>query len=170
MYAKLTIIGNVGRDPVVRTTQSGQPVASFSVAATRTYKAANGEKRTETTWFDISAWGARSEYVAKYIKKGSKVLVEGRLTPDAQTGGPRIFARNDGTWSAKYEITADNIQALIGYQTNGQQQAPSGNGQGSFYTPPSVNNTPASGPYNNNAPADVFDYNDPMGYGEDIPF
>ena len=97
MYQKVTIIGNLGRDPEMRYTPSGQAVTSFNVATNRTYTGSDGQKVKETTWFRVSAWGKQAEICNNYLHKGSKVFIEGRLVSDPATGGPRIFNRQDGT-------------------------------------------------------------------------
>jgi single-strand DNA-binding protein len=112
MYHTLIIVGNVGRDPEMRYTPSGQAVTSFSVATNRQYTAANGEQVKETIWFRISTWGKTAEVCNQYVKKGSKVLVEGRLTPDKTTGGPRIWTKQDGTVGASFEVTAQTVRFL----------------------------------------------------------
>ncbi|MAT40856.1 MAG: single-stranded DNA-binding protein [Anaerolineaceae bacterium] len=112
MYQKLTIVGNLGRDPEMRYTPSGQAVTSFPVATNRTYTGSDGNRVKETTWFRISAWGKQAENCNNYLKKGSKVLIEGRLVPDTTTGGPRVFNRNDGTAGASFEVTATTVQFL----------------------------------------------------------
>lgn len=112
MYHTLIIVGNVGRDPEMRYTPSGQAVTSFSVATNRQYTTGNGEQVKETLWFRVSTWGKQAEACNLYIKKGSKVLVEGRLNPDKETGGPRVFEKNDGTQGASYEVTASTVRFL----------------------------------------------------------
>ncbi len=91
MYHTIIIVGNVGRDAEMRYTPSGAAVASFSVATNRQYTASSGEKIKETVWFRVSAWGKQAEVCNQYVKKGMKVLVEGRLTADPATGGPRVW-------------------------------------------------------------------------------
>ena len=112
MFHTIIIVGNVGRDPEMRYTPSGQAVTSFSVATNRQYTNNNGETIKETIWFRVSAWGKQAEICNQYLKKGSKVLVEGRLTPDKETGGPRIWNGQDGTARASYEITAQTVRFL----------------------------------------------------------
>ena len=107
MYQKLIIIGNLGRDPEMRFTPDGNPVTSFSVATSRKYKDVD-----ETTWFRVSVWGKQAESCNQYLKKGSKVLVEGRLYPDPQNGGPRVYQRNDGSWASSYEVTAETVRFM----------------------------------------------------------
>jgi single-strand DNA-binding protein len=76
---KVIIIGNVGRDPEMRFTPSGRPVTSFSVAVTRTWVAAEGERREETEWFNVVAWGNLAEICKAHLTKNQQVYVEGRL-------------------------------------------------------------------------------------------
>ena len=108
MYQKLIFIGNLGSNPEMRFTPSGDPVTQFSVATSRRY----GDKE-ETTWFRVNVWGKQAESCSQYLHKGSKVLVEGRLKPDAN-GNPTVFQRKDGTWGASYDVTADTVRFLDG--------------------------------------------------------
>ncbi|MBE0696084.1 MAG: single-stranded DNA-binding protein [Anaerolineaceae bacterium] len=110
-FHTIIIVGNLGRDPEMRYTPSGQPVTSFSVASSRSYTSPSGEKVDETTWFRVTAWGKQAETCNQYLHKGSKVLVEGRLTPD-KNGGPRVFSRQDGTTGASFEVTAGTVRFL----------------------------------------------------------
>ncbi len=112
MYQNLIIVGNLGRDPEMRYTPSGQAVTNFNVATNRKYTTSDGNKVEETTWFRISAWGKTAEVCNQYLKKGSKVLVEGRLNPDPETGGPKIWTRQDGTSAASFELTANQVRFL----------------------------------------------------------
>jgi single-strand DNA-binding protein len=112
MYQTIIIAGNLGRDPEMRYTPSGQAVTSFSVATNRQWTNNNGETVKETIWFRISAWGKLAETTNQYLKKGSKVLVEGRLTADPATGGPRIWTGQDGAPRASFEISANTVRFL----------------------------------------------------------
>ncbi|HEX9013866.1 MAG TPA: single-stranded DNA-binding protein [Anaerolineaceae bacterium] len=112
MYHTIIVVGNLGKEPEMRYTPSGQAVTSFSVATNRQYPNASGQLVKETTWFRISAWGKLAETCNTYLHKGSKVLIEGRLQPDSNTGGPRIWNRQDGTAAASYEITANTVRFL----------------------------------------------------------
>jgi single-strand DNA-binding protein len=113
-FHKITIVGNLGRDPEMRYTPGGQAVTNFTVASNRQYTTSNGEKVKETVWFRISAWGRQAETVNQYLKTGSQVLIEGRMTPDKESGGPRIWTRQDGTSAASYEVSADRVVFLSG--------------------------------------------------------
>ena len=112
MYQTIIIAGDVGRDPEMRYTPSGQAVTSFSVATNRQYTNNNGETVKETIWFRISAWGKTGEVCNQYLKKGSKVLVEGRLTADPATGGPRVWTAQDGSTRASFEVYAQTVRFL----------------------------------------------------------
>jgi len=112
MYQTLILAGNLGRDPEMRYTPSGQAVTSFSVATNRQYTNNNGETIKETIWFRVSVWGKMAETCNQYLKKGSKVLVEGRLTADAATGGPRIWTGQDGSPRASFEVSAQTVRFL----------------------------------------------------------
>jgi single-strand DNA-binding protein len=108
-YQKVIIVGNLGRDPEMRYTPTGTAVTSFSVATNRQYTSSNGEKVKETVWFRVSAFGRQAETTNQYLKSGSKVLVEGRLTADKATGSPRIWQRQDGSSAASFEIFAERV-------------------------------------------------------------
>ena len=112
MYHTIIIVGNLGRDPEMRYTPSGQAVTNFSVATSRQYTGSNGESVKETIWFRVSTWGKQAETCNQYLRKGSKVLVEGRLVPDQSTGGPRLWTRQDGTSAASFEISANTVRFL----------------------------------------------------------
>lgn len=112
MYHTIIIVGNLGGDPEMRYTPSGQAVTNFSVATNRQYTASSGETVKETTWFRISTWGRQAETCNQYLRRGSRVLVEGRLNSDQATGGPRTYQRRDGTYGASYEVTANVVKFL----------------------------------------------------------
>jgi single-strand DNA-binding protein len=73
------IIGRLGRDPEMRYTPSGRPVTTYSVATTRSWNSSDGERHTETEWFNIVAWGSLAEICKQYLTKGQQVYIEGRL-------------------------------------------------------------------------------------------
>jgi single-strand DNA-binding protein len=76
---KVMILGNLGRDPEMRYTPSGRPVTTFSVAVSRTWNTADGERHTETEWFNVVAWSKLAETCKQYLAKGKQVYIEGRL-------------------------------------------------------------------------------------------
>jgi single-strand DNA-binding protein len=115
MYQKIIVIGNLGGDPEMRYMPDGTAVTNFSLATNRRWTdRASGQPAEETTWFRVSVWRQQAETANQYLSKGSRVLVEGRLRPDPQTGAPRLWTRQDGTVGASFEITADYIRFLSG--------------------------------------------------------
>jgi single-strand DNA-binding protein len=118
MYQQIIIVGNLGREPECRFTPSGTTVTSLSVATNRKYTGSDGQVVKETTWFRVSVFGKSAETCAQYLKKGSAVLVEGRLTPDKNSGGPRVYQRPDGTTGATYEVFANTVR-FLGQRSDG---------------------------------------------------
>jgi single-strand DNA-binding protein len=114
MYQKIIIAGNLGRDPEMRYTPDGTPVTNFSVATNRKWNNPDGTQNEETVWFRVTAWRQLAELCNQYLTKGRQVLVEGRLNPDRETGGPRVYTRSDGTSGASYEVTALTVRFLGG--------------------------------------------------------
>lgn len=102
---KVLIIGNLTRDPEIRTTPTGQTVATFSVATSRRWKDKDGQAKEQTEFHNIVAWRKLAEIVGQYIKKGSKVYVEGHL----QT---RSWEDQQGAKKYRTEIIADNLIML----------------------------------------------------------
>ena len=112
MYQKVIIIGHLGQDPEMRYTPSGQPVTSFSVATNYSWTDQEGQQQERTTWFRVTAWRKLAETCNQYLVKGQQVLVEGRLSPDPETGRPKIWTRQDGTPGASYELTAGMVRFM----------------------------------------------------------
>ena len=112
MYHTIILVGNLGRDPEMRYTPSGQAVTNLNVASNRQYTTSDGNPVKETIWFRISTWGKTAENCNQYLKKGSKVLIEGRLNPDPDTGNPKEFTRQDGSSGATFEVTAQTVKFL----------------------------------------------------------
>ncbi|MCZ7539689.1 MAG: single-stranded DNA-binding protein [Anaerolineae bacterium] len=105
-YQYTVIIGNVGRDPEMRYTQSGVAVCSFSVAVSRRWMDKNSnEQREKTTWFKVSAWRQLGETANQYVHKGMQIMVAGEVDASAYVG-------QDGQPRASLEITARDIQFL----------------------------------------------------------
>ena len=123
MWHKIIIVGNLGKDPEMRYTPTGQAVTSFSVASTRQYTVGNGEQVKETVWFRVSTWGKTAEACNTYLKKGAKVLIEGRLTPDKATGGPRIWKKQDGSSGSSFEVTASTVRFLSKNESGSMTEA-----------------------------------------------
>ena len=109
---KVFILGNLTRDPEVRTTPGGQQVASFSVATNRVWYNQNKEKNQETEFHNIVVWGRLAEIAGQYLNKGKMVLIEGRIKT-------RSWQAQDGTKKYRTEIIAENMQ--MGPRTQGGQ-------------------------------------------------
>jgi len=113
---KVMIIGNVGQAPELRYTPSGKAVCSFSVATSHRYTDSTGERKEETTWFNISAWERLAETVNQYVTKGMQIYVEGRLAL-------RTYTTKDGKPGASLDIHASNIEFLGRPKGQGQTEA-----------------------------------------------
>jgi len=138
MVNKVILIGNLGRDPEVRSTPSGQPVATFTLATSRRWRDKSGQKQEQTEWHTVVVWGKQAEIAGQYLTKGKQIYVEGRLQTrswdDRQTGEKKY----------KTEVVCDNFQMLStrgggsdfegqggGYQQGGH--APSSSSSGPSY-------------------------------------
>lgn len=77
---KVQLIGNMGNDPEIKTLESGTKLATFSIATNEKYTNSKGEKVEDTQWHNLVAWGKTAEIVENYVKKGSQVAIEGKLT------------------------------------------------------------------------------------------
>ena len=127
-FSKAIITGNITRDPELRTTTGGSSVCSFTVAVNRNYRGTDGEQKEEVSFIDCSAWGKLGEMIGQYAKKGSGVLVSGRLSQrtweDKNGGGKRSRVEivvedfnftgsardnNGGASSSRNDDTSSNI-------------------------------------------------------------
>jgi single-strand DNA-binding protein len=102
---KVMLIGNLGRDPEMRYTPSGRPVTTFTVATSRNWNSSDGEKHTETEWFNVVAWGNLAEICKQYLTKGQQVYIEGRI----QT---RRWENKEGIKNVTIEIIANEMMIL----------------------------------------------------------
>ncbi len=112
---KLTIIGNLTRDPELRTTTSGISVCSFTVAVNRKRQQ---DKEPEADYFRVTAWRERGEICAKYLQKGKKVCVIGPVSVSVNT------SNTNGKTYANLEVTAEEVEFLSGRQEAPEQQQP----------------------------------------------
>ena len=106
MLNKVMIIGNLGRDPEVRTTPSGQNVANFTIATNRKWKDRDGNLQEKTEWHQVVCWGRQAEIAGQYLTKGKMIYVEGRLETrswEDKTHGDKRY---------RTEIICDNFQML----------------------------------------------------------
>ena len=112
MLNKIMLIGNLGKAPELNVTAEGTPVTKFSLAVNRTYKSATGEKKEETEWFNIVAWRTLAEITERYLHKGSKVYVEGRLTQ-------RKYTDREGVQRTAVEVIANDVHFLSQKESTG---------------------------------------------------
>lgn len=134
-FSKAIITGNITRDPELRSTTSGSSVCSFSVAVNRTFRGTDGENKEEVSFIDCTAWGKLGEMIAQYGKKGSGVLVSGRLSQRSWDD------KNGGGKRSRTEIVVEDFN-FIGGNGNG------GNGGGNYSAPASTSEA---------APSDIPD-------------
>ena len=102
---KIIIIGNLGRDPEMRYSTSGNPMTHFSVATSRRYTTAAGEQREQTEWFNCTAFGRLADTCNQYLTRGQQVYVEGRLST-------RQYSRQDGTPGFSLDVVVNEMQML----------------------------------------------------------
>jgi len=105
MLNKIMLIGNLGRDPELQVTSDGTPFTRFSLAVSRTYKTNSGEKREETEWFNVVAWRQLAETCERYLHKGSKVYIEGRVTQ-------RKYTDKNGLERTSVDVNATDMEML----------------------------------------------------------
>jgi single-strand DNA-binding protein len=137
---KVILIGNLGADPEVRFTPSGQAVANFRIATNESWTDKNQQKQERTEWHRIVVWGKLGELCGEYLKKGRQAYVEGRL----QT---REWTDKEGKKNYTTEVVAQSVQFLGGgagagprgegaYKPQGDSSAPSGGGNGGGFGGP----------------------------------
>ena len=102
-FNKVLLVGNLTRDPELKSTPSNQSVAQIGLAVNRNYQTKDGEKREETTFVDCEAWGRTAEVMCQYLAKGRPVLVEGRLKLDQ-------WQDKDGNNRSKLKVVIENFQ------------------------------------------------------------
>jgi single-strand DNA-binding protein len=119
---KVMVIGHLGKDPEMRYTPSGRPVTTFTVAVSRSWNTADGERRTETEWFNIVAWGNLAEICKQYLYKGQQVYIEGRL----QT---RRWEDKEGQKHTSVEVVANEMMMLGDRRDNSNQAQESEQGE-----------------------------------------
>jgi len=106
MLNKIMLIGNLGRDPELSYTQNGKAIAKFSLAVSRRRRDESGEQREETQWLNIVAWERLAETCNNYLKKGSKVYIEGRMTSRKYT------SEKDGIERTVWDVVASDMEML----------------------------------------------------------
>jgi len=150
---KVFLIGNLTRDPELRTTPKGTPICQFGIAVNRQFKDESGATRDETTFIDIEAWGKQGELVSKYLSKGSLAMVEGRLKLDQWED------KTSGQKRSKLKVVLDNVQFL---STRGGPGGGGGGGGGQSSGPDEESSDRPAAGGRQSAPKDNVD--------EDVPF
>ena len=135
-FSKAIIAGNLTRDPELRNTPSGATVCSFSVAVNRTYRGADGNNRDEVSYIDCTAWGKQAETIAQYLKRGSGILLSGRLSQSS-------FEGKDGTKRSRTEIVVEDFN-FIGGRDSGDGGYSAGSSSNSYSAPASSSAAAAS--------------------------
>jgi single-strand DNA-binding protein len=105
MLNKIMLIGNLGKDPDMSYTEAGVAITKFSLAVNRRYKSQSGERKEETTWFNVVAFNQLAETMNTYLHKGSKVYIEGRMNS-------RKYTDKEGVERTAWEVTASEMQML----------------------------------------------------------
>ena len=116
-FSKAIITGNLTRDPELRSTPNGASVCSFSVAVNRVYRDSNGEQKEDVSFIDCSAWGKLGEMIGQYAKKGSSVLVSGRLDQRSWED------KNSGQKRSRVEVVVEDFNFLSNSQERGGAKA-----------------------------------------------
>jgi single-strand DNA-binding protein len=126
-YNKVILMGNLTRDPEVRSTASGQTVTALGLATNRTYTVGGpgGEKREEVTFIDVDFWGKRGEVIAQYLKKGDPIFIEGRLSF-------RQWDDKEGNKRSKLSVTGESFE-FVGGKRERAGGAPGAPGERSGY-------------------------------------
>lgn len=116
MVNKVFLLGNLGRDPEVRSTTSGQPVANFPIATSRRWRDKSGQRQEQTEWHNIVCFGRQAEVAGQYLNKGKQLFVEGRIQTSSWDD------RNTGEKRYRTEIICENFQMLGGGGRGGGNQ------------------------------------------------
>ncbi|MEM9015681.1 MAG: single-stranded DNA-binding protein [Verrucomicrobiota bacterium] len=119
-FNRVTLLGNLTRDPELKRTKTGASVTDLGLALNRVWANENGERQEETTFVDITVWGKNAENAAKYLQKGRSVLVEGRLQLDTWMDA------KSGQNRSKLRVVAESLQFLGQNQQVGQGPEPVG--------------------------------------------
>ena len=159
MINKAILIGNLGKDPELRYTQSGTPVASFSIATTERWKDKDGNQQEQTEWHNIVAWKRLAEICGEYLNKGSRVYIEGKL----QT---RKWQDQNGNDRYTTEIVAREMKML---SPRGEGGGNYGGGTGGGYDPGPAAGGASSGGYDDGSMSGG-ESGGGGGTGNDVPF
>jgi len=130
MYNKVVLVGNFTRDVEVRYSQSGSAIGNVGIATSRKWKSQTGEQKEEVLFVDLTFFGRTAEIANQYLRKGSKVLIDGRLTLQQWTA-------QDGSKKSKHVVTVENLQML---DSKADSQNPNNTNSNGYGNQPSQNN------------------------------
>lgn len=130
-YQKVILEGNLTRDIEIRYSQSGSAIANTGIAVGRKWKTQSGEQKEEVMFIDLTFFSRQAEIANQYLRKGSKVLIDGRLQFQQWTA-------QDGTKRSKHAITVENLQ-MLDSKADSQNQTPQQQSQGQGYSQPQPN-------------------------------
>ncbi|MEM7790435.1 MAG: single-stranded DNA-binding protein [Verrucomicrobiota bacterium] len=147
-FNKVILLGNLTRDPELRVTANGNSICKLGLAVSRAFSTKDGERREETTFVDIDAFGKQAEVISKYMRKGRPIMIEGRLKLDQW--------ESDGQKRSKLSVVLENFQFIGGRDENQSGGGSSGGYESS--SPPAR----SSAPVKNSPVEDTLD--------EDVPF
>ena len=141
MYNKIIIAGNLTRDIEIRYSQGGSAIGNTGIATTRKFKSATGEQKEEVLFVDLTFFGRSAEIANQYLRKGSKILVDGRLKLDQWTA-------QDGTKRNKHSVTVESMQMLDSKPQDGQnnQDDPSRHNISGSMNKPAQHQAPTQAP------------------------
>lgn len=138
MYNKIILAGNLTRDVEIKYSQSGSAIGKTGIAVNKKFKAQNGEQKEEVLFIDLTFFGRTAEIANQYLRKGSKVLVDGKLKLDQWTA-------QDGSKRSAHSITVENLQ-MLGSKDDNQNAGGSYQAGGNDYSAPSNDNYSAPNP------------------------
>lgn len=155
---RVMLLGNLGADPELKVTQGGQALLKLRLATTETYLDKNNTRQERTEWHSVTMWGKRGEALAKFLTKGERIFVEGRLQTSSY--------EKDGEKRYRTEVIATNL--ILGGRGKGSGDQPyEGGGGGERRAPaPARREAPSAAP----ADAAFDDFGSDPGGGDDIPF
>lgn len=163
-YNRVILIGNLTRDPELRYTPSGTPVAEIGLAVNDRRKNANGEWVEETTFVDVTLWSRTAEVASEYLTKGAPVLVEGRLRLESWEG-------NDGQKRSKLRVVGERMQMLGRGGGGGEGPSRQGDSPARQGGRPARGGAPNAPAHRDEPPPPMDDYGPPSGASDDeIPF
>lgn len=165
---KVMLLGNLGADPELKMTQGGQAILKLRLATTESYLDKNNTRQERTEWHSVTMWGKRGEALSRFLQKGERIFVEGRISTSSY--------EKDGEKRYRTEIIANNI--ILGGRGKGGEVSEGGGGGGGYERRPSNGARSNSGGgggggasrSNSPEPPPAEDFGDYPGGDDDIPF